>query len=276
MNTNTFVPKQCPPRSPLILDAIQGDVTKQIATYAFSLAPPIIPTSIIHDNACGTGAITEVISSGPHPSKLHATDLNPAFTRLVAGKAQQNGWTWVETAPMDCLDLTFPENYFTHSITSFCLQVVPDAGRAVEQIYRSVKKGGTAIITTWSPVPHADAVENANALTRGNGTVLPMGLPPERQTTEWVEGLLKGAGFASVQVSQHAGYCKTDDLKAWCANLWSFVGVQARGWTQKDEDTWDQAVAEMVRHLKSNPDVESGEDGGAVIKMVANVAVATK
>jgi ubiquinone/menaquinone biosynthesis C-methylase UbiE len=276
MNPNAFTPKQCPPRSPLILDKIQGDVTKQVIKHALTLAPPITSDSIVHDNACGTGAVTEIIAASTPPAKLHATDLLPPFAQVVAGKAQQNGWTFVEAAPMNAMDLTFPDNTFTHSITNFCIQAVPNSQQAAAQIYRTVQPGHTAIVTGWAQVPHSEAIEAANALTRGKDVVLPMRFPPETYTADWIEKLVKDAGFSSVQVSDFPGYCATESLRSWCEYLWGFMGAAAGGWTQKDEDNWDQAVDEMVRSLKANPDVQAKEDGSAVVKMVAHIVIATK
>ncbi|KAF2279252.1 S-adenosyl-L-methionine-dependent methyltransferase [Westerdykella ornata] len=272
-----FTPKQMAPRSPGVLDAIQGTVTKQIAKHALSLAPPITSESIVHDNACGTGAVTETImEGGVAPAKLHATDLMPPFAQIVAGKAQQNGWGFVETAPMNAMELGFPDNTFTHSISNFFIQAVPVPAKAAAEIYRTVKPGQTAIVTSWAPVPHSDAIETASEVTRGKDVVLPMRFSPETYTAGWLEKLLKETGFSSLHIEDFDGYCHTDDLRQWCTHLWSFMGAAAGGWTPKDEEDWDLAIDTMVKTLKENPDVEAREDGSATVKMVAHIAIATK
>jgi hypothetical protein len=103
-----------------------------------------------------------------------------------------------------------------------------------------------------------------------------MRFPPVTYTAGWIEKLIKDVGFSSVQVSDFPGYCATENLRSWCEYLWGFMGTAAGGWTQKDEDSWDQAVDEMVRSLKANPGVQAKEDGSAVVKMVAHVVIATK
>jgi ubiquinone/menaquinone biosynthesis C-methylase UbiE len=55
-------------------------------------------------------------------------------------------------------DLTFPDEMFTHSFTNFAIFSLPDneAARAASHIYRTLKPGGTAAITTWAEAPQRE------------------------------------------------------------------------------------------------------------------------
>ncbi|KAF9526752.1 S-adenosyl-L-methionine-dependent methyltransferase [Crepidotus variabilis] len=276
-----FTPKQCPPRTPNVLDFTQGSFSKDIAREALSLVPPMTNTSVVHDNACGTGAVTEaIVASSQKPGKLFATDLIPPFVASVEAKAHRNGWGFVKTATMDAMNLLgFESNFFTHSITNFCLQGLSDPSKGAKEIYRTVKpaaEGGVAIITTWATIVQGSAIQTASEATRGKGVALRIPWIKQKTTTEWLERHLKNAGFTSVEVIQQVGYTETEDLEKWCELMWAFLGIPSDGWTQKDETQWENAVKLIFELVQSNEDVELHEDGGARIRMLANIAIAKK
>ncbi|KAF9732823.1 hypothetical protein PMIN02_011504 [Paraphaeosphaeria minitans] len=277
MDSNTFTPKQCPPKSQAILETLQGDLTTQVAKHALTLIPPVSSESIVHDNACGAGPITTLIAESFTPAKLHATDIHEAVVLTVAEKAKQHGWNFVETAVMDATELDFSDNTFTHSITNFGVQGVLQPQKAVAEIFRTLQPGKTAVLTAWASTPYSLAMEDASRATRnGEGTAHSVKFALHIYTALWIETLLKDSGFGSVHVEQFPAYSLTANVKSWGEHLWGLIGAPMGGWTQIDEENWDQAIAEVIRSLENNPDVEIKPDGGGVLKFVANVAVASK
>jgi ubiquinone/menaquinone biosynthesis C-methylase UbiE len=55
----------------------------------------------------------------------------------------------VQSEVMDAQELKYPDDKFTHSFTNFALMAIPDPAKAAKQIYRTLKPGGTAALTTW-------------------------------------------------------------------------------------------------------------------------------
>ncbi|KAF2280353.1 S-adenosyl-L-methionine-dependent methyltransferase [Westerdykella ornata] len=277
MGPNNFTPKQCPQKSKALLDSLQGDQTTQIARHALSLIPAITSESIIHDNACGAGPVTTLIAESSTPAKLQATDIDETVIQTVAEKAKQHGWNFVETGVMDATELRFQDNTFTHSIMNFGIQAVPQPQKVAAEIYRTLKPGGSTVLTSWASTPHSSSIEDASRATRdGEGTAHSARFPPHIYTVLCVETLLKDAGFKSVYVEQFPAYYPTGNVKSWAESIWGLIGEPVGGWTQNDEEKWDNAIAEMMESLKNNPDVEVNPNGSGVMKYVANVAVASK
>jgi hypothetical protein len=98
------------------LAELQGDVSETAITYSLSLLPPIQAGAMIHDNACGSGAVSQTIMARSPPSDIHidATDINPQFVEGCAALAAKNSWP-MDVAVMPAQALTFPDDRFTRS-----------------------------------------------------------------------------------------------------------------------------------------------------------------
>lgn len=128
---------------------------KDISRDLLFLLPTLGSSSVIHDNACGPGIVTAEIqalfqSRSSVPPKLHATDFSPAMISLLDSKATEGQWSNVVTAVMDAEKLGFESDTFTHSITNFGIFLFPDPERSIKEIFRTLKPGGTAVVTSWA------------------------------------------------------------------------------------------------------------------------------
>jgi ubiquinone/menaquinone biosynthesis C-methylase UbiE len=73
-----FQPKQITQYQAEHLSELQGDVSEQATRFTLSLLSPFKEGEMLHDNACGSGAVTETIMrQGPPAIHIHATDINP-------------------------------------------------------------------------------------------------------------------------------------------------------------------------------------------------------
>ncbi|KAL4924161.1 class I SAM-dependent methyltransferase [Aspergillus undulatus] len=167
-------------------DKYSGDTTRSIARFMLSL--PSSPTltqslgpgteneGIILDNACGTGALTfELLLSFPQNIKkmieIHATDIAPSMiTTLLTKRAAEykhiHSEIQLHATPMDSQNLSFPENSFTHVYMNFGIFFLPDPVRGVEEIYRTLKPGGHAYISTWKDLGYLDTLREAQRVVR--------------------------------------------------------------------------------------------------------------
>lgn len=120
-----------------------------------TLLSPITESSYILDNACGPGIVTQLIKSQYPYAHIKGCDLAPGVIDVLKSKIAENKWENVETDVLDVRDLkTLEEGMFTHVITNFGFSPTPDdpsgPGRAAAEIYRVLKPGGVAVVTTWS------------------------------------------------------------------------------------------------------------------------------
>lgn len=66
-------------------------------------------------------------------------------------------------------ELIFPDNFFTHSLTTYVVANLDDAPFAAGHL---LKEGGTAVVCTWKPMPHGETFKKAHYATRGKDAKL--------------------------------------------------------------------------------------------------------
>ncbi|KAI0147164.1 S-adenosyl-L-methionine-dependent methyltransferase [Xylariaceae sp. FL1272] len=272
-----FRPKQITNYQAAHLAELQGNVSETAIDYCLSLIPPFQDGDVIHDNACGSGAVTETIMArNPPKIRIHATDINPEFVAGVRKLPESKAWP-VETAVMSAQDITFADDTFTQSITSFAFHCLGDHDQAARQVYRTLKPGGLAIATVWVFMPHVEALQHAHWRTRGRDGPMPALLPLENFTEADLRQALQVGGFEAddISCSEKVCYLKVPDMKRWAQLAWSYLGHLPTGWSQNDEDKWDEAIDDIVEQLASGDGI-TVKDGETLMKMVSIVAVAKK
>jgi SAM-dependent methyltransferase len=272
-----FRPKQITNYRAEHLAELQGDVSETAINYCLSLIPPFKKGDIIHDNACGSGAVTETIMAMPPPEiQIHATDINPQFVAGVQALSETNKWS-VSTAVMSAQEISFPDDMFTQSITSFAFHCLGDHDQAARHVYRTLRPGGFAIATIWIFMPHVEALQHAHWRTRGKDGPMPALLPLEEFKEPDLRAALRVGGFKdeNISCSEKTCYLKVPDMKRWAQLAWSYLGHLPTGWSQSDEDKWDEAIDDIVEQLASGDGI-TFENGETVMKMISVVAVAKK
>lgn len=274
----SFQPKQITQYQAKHLAELQGDASETVIKYSLTLIPPFSQGGVIHDNACGSGAVTETIMN-LHPPSIHidATDINPQFVQGCAALAEKNMWP-VDTAVMSAQELTYPDNKFTHSFNSFVFHCIGDSDKAAQQIYRTLKPGGIAMASIWTYMPHVEALQHAHWRTRGKDGPMPILLPLEGFQEADLRKALQAGGFKpeNIDFSEKASFVRIPDLKRWAQLAWSYLGTVPSGWSQSDEDKWDEAIEDIVEQLQSGDGISKNEKGETVLKMIACIAVAKK
>ncbi|KAN0099209.1 S-adenosyl-L-methionine-dependent methyltransferase [Hyaloscypha variabilis] len=278
---SAFTPPQAHITQPPWMKAIQGTIPGQIAQSCILALPPITPESIIHDNGCGDGNVTRSILSNlpatKHPSVIHATDIAPELLSKLQEQVARNAWP-VVTTPAPAQDLPFQDNTFTHSITNCVILRLRDeeAVQACKEVYRTLKKGGTAAVSVWAEVPHRKALAAVHAATRPEGAGELIG-----GAGRWVDGRLlgrcmEGAGFEGVKMVKARSVWEVEDLDVWLVVMWSMLGRMESGWIESDEDRWDEAVKVFGEVIKRQEGVELLGDGRARMTGWCWIAVAQK
>lgn len=285
--STSFKPKQHITLSTADLIELQGDGSQQAIRATLKNYTPAFETaSIIHDNACGAGAVTEsIMTSEPAPPsgiKIHATDIDANFVAGTKAVVESKGWP-VTTAVMDARSVSFTSDFFTHSFTAFAFHCMPEGEKAGKEIYRTLKPGGTAIAMIWTTMPHVRVLQEAHWTTRGRDGPMPAFLPDEPLFTgEDLVNLLKSGGFKEVET--HELHIKvrignrTGDMERWAQLAWSYLGRLSgpEEWKRDDEAKWDEAIRYITEGLQQDGRTERGADGSVFMKFVASVAVAKK
>lgn len=136
-----FIPKQRLPLTPALMQELMGDVSLQVARRCVALVPPMTSSSLLLDNACGNGVVTEAVMETQSPGTfiIHATDMNPKMCEATAALATSKGWfSSVKTAAMPSEALEFNNNTFTHSFSNFIINQAQDPEKVAANIYRTL------------------------------------------------------------------------------------------------------------------------------------------
>lgn len=174
-----------------------GGVTTSIAAYALTLLPPLKPNAKILDNACGPGVLIPMLLAQYPEAKVNAVDNSADMIAVVAEMIEREGWEGrVEAAVMDACALGFEEGTFDISVTNFGIALFPDALKGACEVFRTLKAGGTAVVTTFKCVGWLPLLHEVQKAVRPPGSELfSMGGMAEWERKEKMVGFLVEGGF---------------------------------------------------------------------------------
>jgi ubiquinone/menaquinone biosynthesis C-methylase UbiE len=170
-------------------------------------------------------------------AEVHATDIAPAMIKIV----QKKNWSNFCAEVMDAQCLTFPDNEFTHSFTKFAIMAMPGPDKAAAHIYRTLKPGGTAVITTWKDIGYMvvfhevqKAVKPEAPISRSHPPIAPEWLADSK-----LREVLVRAGFppANIEILTHSESIST---KIWgMESMETMKGMlkvgMTEGWTEEEK-----------------------------------------
>lgn len=150
------------------------------------------------DVGCGTGAFTELVSSGCAPSALAAVDPAPAQI-----EAAQRRLPDVNFQVADAMALPFAQCEFDVVASALVINFIPDRARGFAEMHRVLRPGGTLGAYLWDRSPGEDCSPHApfeRALRSIGAKVLQPPVVPE-STPEGARNALARAGFTEISVS---------------------------------------------------------------------------
>lgn len=248
------------------------------AMFASSLdliIPPIVSSSVIHDNAGGVGTATSVIfeklAATFHDGipEVLITDNNPAMI-AAARDAFRDHSSRITAAEMDSQDLSnVPDNKFTHSILNFSVFLFPDALAALREIHRTLQPSGVAALLTWKRFGFSSVIHAAQRLVRPDLPLLP--LPGAQFMNDGVlhrHVIESGFDESNIQVAQKETVRVGEDVEGMKALMvTTFLQMACKGWSDEDKKKWPTAIEQAI-----SSEVE--EYGG--VKFEAWVVIAKK
>ncbi|KAF1829687.1 S-adenosyl-L-methionine-dependent methyltransferase [Decorospora gaudefroyi] len=260
-----------------VYEATGGAVTAQFAANNLSLLDPIPPDSIVHDNCCGAGTVSRLIltSNPPHSNiKIHATDIDQKFLDVLQADVLKNSWP-IEVSNQRSEALPFRADSFTHSITNIGIFFTSSAGLdGTKEIRRTLQTGGTAVVNCWETITWLLPLKLVHEALRP-------GKPYPAPPLLWNDGkqikkVMLEAGFEmeEMRVEKSEAWARTSDIRDWAEKTWAFLGGLG-GWTETDEERWDEAVDLLVEHLLAQPGTKT-VDGEVWMRASQWIVIATK
>ncbi|KAL4995745.1 S-adenosyl-L-methionine-dependent methyltransferase [Aspergillus recurvatus] len=265
-----------------IYERMTGGCTREVAKFLLTLEPKVDTSSVILDNACGTGIVTEeILNQFPETAKpsIFAADLAPSMVLNFAAKAKSRGWITdgqgsgndaLSVSVMDAENLTCPDETFTHSYTNLGFPFFSNAEKAAMHVYRTLRPGGTAFVSTWKTLGYMRPLHEAQRAVRPMDALWEPPLAKDWYTQEkLISGLVAG-GFdrEKIQIfTASVGYRGKDVGDLIDIMKMGFLGQVASGWSEEEKDQW---VRELPKALTER------EKESATIDMIAWVAVVQK
>lgn len=268
-------------------DRATGGCTREVAVALLDL-PELQgmygPSAMILDNACGTAVIAEEIISRCRKStpnlqlpQIRAADASAKMIDMAKGKMQSlQAGDSVTVSIMPGEKLTFPDNIFTHSITNMGILFFKDGIAGANEIYRTLKPGGVAIVTSWSDLGYLKgAIHPAQKIVRSDDP--PFQLPVDQRwfTESHVKKSLQDGGFKDVQIVErrsHYGASNTTDL---ADSLMSTFGPMFTNWSDGERSLFQNALIQQLDSLAMDYIMLDGQPGVGV-EMKAIVAIGRK
>lgn len=129
-----------------------GSYDPYVGRWSRQLAPQFIKWLGVGSGAtwldvgCGTGALTEAILAGSEPSRVTGIDPSTEFIAYARGRIRDPR---VSLAVGNAMELEFGDQEFDAAVAALVLNFVPDPLRAVHEMGRVVRPGGTVGAYVW-------------------------------------------------------------------------------------------------------------------------------
>jgi ubiquinone/menaquinone biosynthesis C-methylase UbiE len=271
-----------------------GGCTRELARSLLSL-PQLSqaggPGSIVLDNSCGTGIVTEEIllrhrdveGSERRLATIHAVD--PASNMLaiarrklevLAESPSRRAAFKITTRVMRGEQLDFDDNTFTHIITNLGILFYEDSLVGAKEMYRTLMPGGVAVVTSWIDLGYFEQVlQPAHSEIRLDDPPLELPLSLDWLSPSHLEATMVRAGFQEVQISTSKVHHGARSLEKLVDSLMETSHGVWAGWTDDERIKFRGFVREMATPLAERYTMPDGNPGFG-IPMVAAVAVCRK
>ncbi|MCJ1291117.1 hypothetical protein MMC34_002660 [Xylographa carneopallida] len=230
------------------------------------------------DNACGTGAATQEFLKVYPSAQVSAADVVPpmvqSFKAIIAADpalAAQVKDLRLENSE----DLTYVDNTFDAVLTNFGIFFFTDPVAGAKQIYRTLKPGGTAVVTLWKTFGFKPILWEVQERVKPAAPLTELPLMEPWRDPKMLEKVLKDGGFRSVEFSVVKegmwGKNKADFVTVLLENFGAMV---ARNWTNEEKAKLAPVTSQVIDEMQDKFCITNGMKVGCM--MEAWAAVCTK
>ena len=258
-----------------------GGVTRSVATYiVHECLSNLPPNARVLDNACGPAIVTEELLKVHPTSNIDAVDNSEGMIEVVKEMITAQGWEGkVRTDIMEGCDLKLPDDVFDASVTNFGIFMMNPAAKGASEIYRTLKVGGKAVITTWKYVGWPAVLTEIEKTIRPGGK--PFGMPEleKWKHRETLEELMKGCGLKDVELSEYPTciWRLQGDEEEYTKGMAQMIGMMIGDqWTTTEKGKIQSCMDELIADDQRKAKFFVEKDGVLGIEMIAWVGVGRK
>jgi SAM-dependent methyltransferase len=127
-------------------EQLMGRWSRRLATPFIEFAG-LGPSERVIDVGCGTGSLTFALAdAATNLSEIAAVDLSPVFVKEAN---RRNADPRIHIQEADACALPFGDDHFDRALSLLVLHFVPEAAKAVAEMRRVVRPGGTVAAAVW-------------------------------------------------------------------------------------------------------------------------------
>lgn len=229
-------------------EAMTSGSTRELARYMIEIVPPIDHDSVVLDNACGTGIVAQEVlfkcfSTNAELPKITCVDVAPpmagvardisrgmlsAYSSRIPSSDAINPAEVVTCDIMPGEELKLPDEHFTHSFTNQGILFFKDAEKGASEIYRTLKTGGTAVVTSWASLGHVTLARKEQEAYKPGSTIMPFPISEEWYQAAHLRKTMESAGFKDVDVHEKTVWFakkSVAELGMWLYMMWANFSV---------------------------------------------------
>lgn len=192
-------------------------------------------------NACGPAIVTEellcTVSHSIIPHIIYAIDAAPAM--FEAARSKLVSTTIGDSLRFDVMQagkLSFSDDTFANSFTNLGILFFADGVQAAKEIFRTLRPGCIATVTSWADLGYLDIVRKAQAALRPDAPQYSIPINESWFSHTHIEDILRAGEFTSIEVHEKEVHMGASSFVGVCELLsTSFHSVY------KDWDTEEQA-----------------------------------
>ncbi|MFE9582926.1 class I SAM-dependent methyltransferase [Nocardia sp. NPDC006044] len=209
----------------------------------------LTPSSQVIDVAAGTGLLS--LLAAPQVAQVQAIDFSgPMIERLIAA-AGAAGLTNIEARVGDGQSLPFGDDRFDAGFSMFGLMFFPERSRGFAELFRVLRPGGTAVVSSWAPVAESPLMRLMFGAFRAADPSIQEPQPNylSLENPEVFQTEMRRAGFEAVSIQRHTIALAFDSAEQmWDTMVCSSapLGLLRRA---VGEQVWAERVAVMKSYL---------------------------
>lgn len=163
-------------------------------------ASKLKPGATVLDVACGPGTLA--LKLAHQAGKIHGIDFSSAMLAVFQKKIEQAGHKHIELHCGDAQTLPYANETFDAAFSLFGFMFFPDRSKGFDEIYRTLKPGGSIALTSWTPVDESPLMQIMFGALRAMCPDMPQ---PQRaiatlENPEVFKQEMKDAGFRNIEI----------------------------------------------------------------------------
>jgi ubiquinone/menaquinone biosynthesis C-methylase UbiE len=169
------------------------------AQEAVSLAEVPHGSSVL-DVACGPGTLSLIVAK--KASRVTAVDFSRTMVSIFKRRLKEKRIRHVKVHHGDGQALPFKDQSFDAAFSMFGLMFFPDRPQGFAELYRTLKSGGRAVVSSWAPVSRSPSMKAMFGALR----VMNPEMPEPQKAIKSLEDPkvfkteMSGAGFMDVRI----------------------------------------------------------------------------